>query len=614
MKKSLLIALAAVTAVSVNAQMRTQKAQPKAAPVAAQVEGIKGNAELRYAEQAQGPVVKKGPKKIGANKAKYYRPRGTFYFNWNSEGSGYVMPFLQAKPYQELTFTNASTAPTTGSTWTYQYYDYEQRARVMDEYAGVDFTYTWAHEYANECPVLTIPGVDSSYVCTQAVTLDRTTGLISKGPFFGELCSVVNNIDTYSNWEGDNRLANPHYYASSNREYTEKYGWTYYTGAPGPDYDPDAEPEQQDRSGHWFGRNWGEWNGHGMAVEQPNQPYVLNRVYGWVTALKGSEFSVNCRVYRLEEMPQYDDEASATVDPIMFDEDHLIATGSVTVTNEMIADGSPILAFDLYQYDPDLDMDIQVTPEIDFPIMIVMSGYDVEECQGLSFLVTTDEEDEGYGEFVYQFKCTEDGVITDCRGINNFFTSGEMKPGNSIFLDVSMPYLIYNFNNETGEYTFPNAGGKYSLNDHEGVNIYGDNATAETLYCSLEDGSDVPDWLTIELVDGTGDFEGTVDAKVTCAALPQGVEGRKAKVKFFYPGAYLIYTFIQGNPGDDPQPGVPGDVTGDGTVDIADVNAAINVMLGKEPASKYEGRADLTSDGTVDIADVNAVINAMLGK
>lgn len=56
---------------------------------------------------------------------------------------------------------------------------------------------------------------------------------------------------------------------------------------------------------------------------------------------------------------------------------------------------------------------------------------------------------------------------------------------------------------------------------------------------------------------------------------------------------------------------VTGDVTGDGQVDIADVNAVINIMLGK--ADKVDA-ADVTGDGGVDIADVNAVINIMLGK
>ena len=55
---------------------------------------------------------------------------------------------------------------------------------------------------------------------------------------------------------------------------------------------------------------------------------------------------------------------------------------------------------------------------------------------------------------------------------------------------------------------------------------------------------------------------------------------------------------------------VSGDVNGDGTVDIADVNAVINVMLGKTTTNP----CDVTGDGTIDISDVNAVINIMLGK
>ena len=57
--------------------------------------------------------------------------------------------------------------------------------------------------------------------------------------------------------------------------------------------------------------------------------------------------------------------------------------------------------------------------------------------------------------------------------------------------------------------------------------------------------------------------------------------------------------------------GVIGDINGDGKVDIADVNAVINMMLGK---AEVVPAADLDGDGKVDISDVNAVINLMLGK
>lgn len=58
-------------------------------------------------------------------------------------------------------------------------------------------------------------------------------------------------------------------------------------------------------------------------------------------------------------------------------------------------------------------------------------------------------------------------------------------------------------------------------------------------------------------------------------------------------------------------PNITGDINGDGKVDIADVNAVINMMLGK---TSQTTAGDVNSDGKVDIADVNAVINLMLGK
>ncbi len=54
-----------------------------------------------------------------------------------------------------------------------------------------------------------------------------------------------------------------------------------------------------------------------------------------------------------------------------------------------------------------------------------------------------------------------------------------------------------------------------------------------------------------------------------------------------------------------------GDVNGDGIVDVSDVNAIINIMLGKENAVPA---ADLDANGSVDVSDVNGIVNIMLGK
>ena len=60
--------------------------------------------------------------------------------------------------------------------------------------------------------------------------------------------------------------------------------------------------------------------------------------------------------------------------------------------------------------------------------------------------------------------------------------------------------------------------------------------------------------------------------------------------------------------GDQP---LKGDTNADGVVDIADVNNAIDMMLGKAAQNLI---VDMNNDNQVDIADINAMIDLMLGK
>ena len=67
---------------------------------------------------------------------------------------------------------------------------------------------------------------------------------------------------------------------------------------------------------------------------------------------------------------------------------------------------------------------------------------------------------------------------------------------------------------------------------------------------------------------------------------------------------------------DAPLPDVPqvvGDVNGDKSVDVSDVNIVINIMLGKASASGYPN-ANVDGQDGIDVGDVNMVINIMLGK
>lgn len=61
-----------------------------------------------------------------------------------------------------------------------------------------------------------------------------------------------------------------------------------------------------------------------------------------------------------------------------------------------------------------------------------------------------------------------------------------------------------------------------------------------------------------------------------------------------------------------PSSGVFGDVTGDGMVDVDDVNAAINIILKVKTPDDYPGNANVTGEDVVDIEDINIIINIIL--
>ena len=58
-----------------------------------------------------------------------------------------------------------------------------------------------------------------------------------------------------------------------------------------------------------------------------------------------------------------------------------------------------------------------------------------------------------------------------------------------------------------------------------------------------------------------------------------------------------------------------GDVNGDGTVDVSDVNILINIALDMDSPENYGNRAYITEGDTlVDIADINALISLLISQ
>ncbi|MBO4871178.1 MAG: family 10 glycosylhydrolase [Muribaculaceae bacterium] len=75
-----------------------------------------------------------------------------------------------------------------------------------------------------------------------------------------------------------------------------------------------------------------------------------------------------------------------------------------------------------------------------------------------------------------------------------------------------------------------------------------------------------------------------------------------------------LYVFVPGNglAAYVLSESIVGDVNLDGKVDVADVNAAINIILEIKTQDDYPGVADLSGDGKVDVSDVNMLINIIL--
>ena len=95
--------------------------------------------------------------------------------------------------------------------------------------------------------------------------------------------------------------------------------------------------------------------------------------------------------------------------------------------------------------------------------------------------------------------------------------------------------------------------------------------------------------------------------RINADALPAGTTYREVTLRFSIPGAYIDYTFKQGEK-------LRGDVDGNGEVDINDVTLLIDVVLGKNV--EYDATAADCNieegDGSIDINDVTALIGRVL--
>ncbi len=158
---------------------------------------------------------------------------------------------------------------------------------------------------------------------------------------------------------------------------------------------------------------------------------------------------------------------------------------------------------------------------------------------------------------------------------------------------TSIEYATFAHNTQLTSVTFPNT-----------INYLGDYAfyncpKLKDVYSYIMDPTTWEAWDIFMLDDG--DYTGrTLHVPAGTLALYQGSE------------MWAPYFENIVEMGDGPVPGIPGDLDGDGEVNIADVTVLIDYLLGNLSASMIEANADLDGNNTIDVTDLTEIIDRML--
>lgn len=634
MKKFLLLGAVAIFAVMAgNAQLKhVEKVRNINVPTP---ELIK-QAPSKKAEVAQINEFRKSVHALQAPKAApkanvrawYNRPAGAYPFTAVVVGDDYAgsfsTPFIQMKPYAPYTWVNASEGADsyvwTVEQWTGTAYDtYEDNSVDLVTEYGLEFP---------DAPKLVAQGsgAENEYFYYSYDTSAEKPEKIQAASFSGPNATAITSWAT--NGYRVFNMSHPAIIADASEQYT----YTYYRG---------ATPHGNNQYGWWFGKNDSGLDGVCQIFEKPSHPYALKTVAldpATFTISMNENATLTANVYKLlVDQPQYVDDGETAV---YLQQEDLELLSSTTIELDTTAADRSWFLFPIMEKEGDLEYESSL--HVDFPILVEITGYNGEHSitddgelltadNGMldfSACVTTNENPDGFGEMAFikrykYFDRDEDGnpYLLDepyyvYEGLNNFFSSGEMKTGFSILIEVDMPFIVYYYNAEDGEYEFPVEGGSFNKTyTSETSSLTVDKLSlfswesSDVWTIMTPEGDDIPDWLTIEPEDTyeEEEFTGLVELDVQAEPLPEGVSGRECTVVFTYPGAECTYHFIQGNPSEL----LKGDVNRDGKVNVTDVTTLVNMIL--EVIEKDMESADVNGDGKINVSDVTALVNIILG-
>ena len=599
--RSLLILLLSLVVLSASAQSR--KTDASRLPQQLSLNRVNQQAQVDAQEvkmrspgsPVAAPVGNKGPLEPF-----YRRPAGAFYCSMIAvNGVGgyfYAHDFVLLKPFAPYTFYTTVGGVDEQTSFAWDIYSGDN-CLAVDEEKNLTFTYGLS---VQPMPIFyacdgNLDDPESKWYSYQMPYVRKYP--VGEGPVGQEDYTMAFAVTDPSvlGEEGVEYLLSSKTTCRGGRYRNLDYTWIYFPMGG-------SIPEEK---WWWFGKNDQHIDGMAQAFEKPEHPYLLKKVYWTIGSLDClAPVKLNCRVYRLDEIPEYDDTESVALPD---DFGTLIAFGEGEVTPATDDEKGGLVEFLLLNCDEDdPSLVYEVTPTIDYPILVVIDGYNDPEAANLvnftSFICADYLVDEGYGETAYlKWPINDDaGNFTGrykWRGLNNMFTRGTMKTALSIFIVAEQPFIAFYNDMEDGEYTFPIEGGMME------IEFYSSQYSADddwTLSCN---GDDVPDWLNITLTDGEedGEFNNHVLAEVVADPLPQGVHYREAVVRFAIPGDYIDYKFMQGEKVYPPDPCLP-------DPSIADVNYLIHLIL----EDMYDDCYDVNDDGELTVADVNALIDFIL--
>lgn len=409
MKKSLLLTAAALMAASaVNAQPVVAKTLPALSSIPASVDAVQPFQNYSEVATMATPAQRKANAKRRADatlKAWYNRPAGSFYRSMTSDLSSFYNAMIWNPFLKDVTYTNASTGAKSYS-WEWQQYDTDVDSFTVRNSTATNLVINTQVRESAYAPALT------------AINGSNTDVYKMTGHYYDTQKKTTTDYETVVGYNSDpvasmtedyksqNMTAylSPKWFSAGTRQGNSR-GVLYYTGAKDAD---------GNKNGCWFGRNWSGWNGMAMYVEKPANRYALRGLQVAYTNYKGTgDAKLTARLYKVHKVASN----IGSLDSLVLDD----LMGTATATLDTTMDEAGMIPFTFQEVEAGLPYD--VTLDIDYDYAIVLSGYDNDNIDSWSMLISCDQYDEGYGQHGYMLHINDKDSITAEYGLDNFFSS-----------------------------------------------------------------------------------------------------------------------------------------------------------------------------------------------